>query len=748
MKKLNASRKIFVILFIAIFCMMISVIWLMQYVENLLAQDAEINLMEIVTQNKNVISSKLLVEVNNLDIRSQEITMMLKSEKPESIEEIRVILRRLGRQNGDDRLCIANDKGNVFEGVDQEINISGRRYYQYAMDGIPNFSEKLVSRVDGEEIFVVSAPIYYNEKVVGTVQKPYSIEEMNSICALSLFSEQGYMCIINSDGYVITHTPDRQLFLKSENYYHDIYATGNKVASAKLENGIKSNESGFLETMLNGQKIFSAYMPIEDIMDWYLVTSVPTGVVTANGNVVIHMFYGILFLVVIVLAFCFIYFTLYKNRQKKNIETIAFVDTVTGGRTYNKFLMDVPVILEKETEKQLYILKIDVNNFKFINSYYGYAFGDAILKKIYMYIEAKLHAVERICRLSADNFILLLEEASEERIQDLLYSIKFDEEANIYFSTGIYCITDRNESIALMVDKAGTAARAMKGVMNKRLVYYSDQFDSLTAHNEQLKHAVVDAIKNREFVPYYQPKVNIDTGRIVGAEALARWRKPDGTLVMPDTFIPMSESTGLVTEIDMLILEKVLDFQRRILKSGVKCIPISVNFSRLHLLDDLFPDKLEYKLKEYGIPPYLIEVELTESTFFDNMDTISLFADRLRKKGLALAMDDFGSGSSSLNMLKEIPIDALKIDKGFLAEQRNSELDKRRDIIFSSIVEMGQKLDILVVVEGVENGENVELMKKSGSVIAQGFYYAKPMEEAAFEEVYGKKIVNTQEEQE
>ena len=191
----------------------------------------------------------------------------------------------------------------------------------------------------------------------------------------------------------------------------------------------------------------------------------------------------------------------------------------------------------------------------------------------------------------------------------------------------------------------------------------------------------------------------------------------------------------MIVDIDMMIYEKVLQFLKTHLDAGTACVPISVNFSRMHLLNEDFPGQIVRKLQEYNVPASLIEIELTESAIFDNIDNIYVFTEKMHSHGFSIAMDDFGSGYSSLNMLKDIPIDVLKIDKGFLDETRDNG---RRNIIFSTIVDMATQLNIRIVVEGVEFIENVELMKKCGCTIAQGFYFARPMPSEDFSDVMKK----------
>ncbi|MEA5003201.1 MAG: GGDEF domain-containing protein [Christensenella sp.] len=727
---LTVAAIIFILLFVAVF-------FLMQYVQNLLYSDVRINLTEIVTQNKDVISSKFQVEINNLETSAGQIVERYQTSGSTEPEELGQILLTYSKEKADDRLFIADADGIAFFPSGDQINISGRKYFQIALAGSPNISDRITSRLDGEEKFIISVPLVDRGKTIGTLQKFYSPEEMYELCSISLFSSQGYMYIINSDGYILISSKGTSYTQESDNYYRTIYAQGNQDASKLLESDIKAEKSGFMETTIDGVKTFSAYTPLEDIHDWFLISSVPTSAVSPNANIVVEMFYFILLFVVAIFALFILYFMSYKNKQQKTLKHIAFFDTVTHGNTFNKFLVDLKETLRTNPEKQYYFISFDIDNFRYINGFYGFDFGDRVLFKINESIGGKLLPDEIIARAANDHFVLLLEDASEQRLGSLLSFVDLDG-VTIYISAGAYIITDPSESVNLMMDKATTAARSAKGTLHKTVEFYSEKFDQQLIKNEQLKRALEHALENGEIIPFYQPKVDVNTLELVGAEALARWRTKDGKLVQPNDFIPLAEKTGLIADLDMAVFEQVLQFLKKNLEAGVHCVPISVNFSRLHLLDNRFIDKLVSKTDEYNVPRELIEIEITESVIFDNHQLILDFINQLHEKGFKISMDDFGSGYSSLNMLKDIPIDILKIDREFLKETANSE---RQRVIFSAIAHMAGQLDIGIVAEGVETVENTELMKECGCAVAQGYYFAKPMDESDFENIYRRGIL-------
>lgn len=712
----------------------LSVFFLMNYVQFLLNADVEINLTEIATQNKDVITTKLQLEVNNVDAASTQVSENLKRLGGE--EHLVKAYQDYIEATQNELLYIAKPDGTAIFSDGATIDVSGRSYFRNAIHGNQNISDKVVSRLNGEEVFIISVPIEYENKVIGTLQKFYSSNDMYELCKLSLFSSKGYMNILNGEGDLLVSSENESYNNESDNYYRILSAQGNEKASQLLKEGIEQMETGFIETRKDGERIFSVYTPIEGVHDWYLVSSISTAAVSPNANIVIKMFYFILCLIVIIFAICLLYFLSYKNRQQAKLSKIAFVDSVTQGNTYNKFTVLLEEALLKKGSQKYYLMVMDIDNFKYINSYYGFDVGDKILYQIYHSIASLLKKEEELCRISSDHFVILLNDANQQRLNAIVKVASQNEQGlRLYFTAGVYEIKDASESTSLMLDKASAAAHASKDTLHKRIQFYTGEYDAQMIHNEQMKRNIEKGLANSEMIPYFQPKINIHDRSLVGAEALARWKKADGTLVPPFEFIPLCEKTGLIVDLDMMIFEKTLQFIRHNLDQNISCVPISVNFSRIHLMDETFLNQLEILMKTYDIPNDLIELELTESIWIDNHELIKGFIEKVHEQGWHISMDDFGSGYSSLNMLKDVKIDVLKIDQAFL---QTTEDGDRQKIILAAIVKMAKELNIKIVVEGVETTEQVTLMEEVGCNIAQGYHYARPMDEESFEKVFRK----------
>lgn len=251
------------------------------------------------------------------------------------------------------------------------------------------------------------------------------------------------------------------------------------------------------------------------------------------------------------------------------------------------------------------------------------------------------------------------------------------------------------------------------------------------------------AVRNNELIVYYQPQYDAVTTKLVSAEALVRRRLPDGSIALPGSFIPAAEETDLIMEIDWNVLEQVCCFLKKRIDSGHRYVPIAVNFSRRHIGENGFLEKLCRTVDGYGIPRELIEVEITESAMMDGAYDIVAFVDSIRKESFSVAIDDFGSGFSSLSLVKDISANILKIDRSLLSG--NCENEKER-IVLESIFDFAHRLKLTTIAEGVETREQLGFLRTCGCQLIQGFLFAKPMPEDAFGEACSQRILNEESE--
>lgn len=302
-------------------------------------------------------------------------------------------------------------------------------------------------------------------------------------------------------------------------------------------------------------------------------------------------------------------------------------------------------------------------------------------------------------------------------------------------SAGIYIIEDNDMELSAIFEKAYIAAKKCKGNYMMRNTFYTTEMGEEVMREQRIVDAMETALREHQFMVYFQPKYELKECKPYGAEALVRWQKPDGSLVSPGEFISIFEKNGFIIKLDYYVWENVCQFIRRELNAGREPAPISVNVSRVNLYNPRFLDSLIDLVEKYKISPKYLNLELTESAFVDNLMLVQKAVKYLHKAGFTIFMDDFGSGYSSLNTLKDIELDVLKIDMKFLSKGEEGKGAK----ILKAIVSMAKDLDMSVIVEGVEEKEQVEFLKGLGCDYIQGYYFAEPMTQEQYCELIKEK---------
>jgi len=295
---------------------------------------------------------------------------------------------------------------------------------------------------------------------------------------------------------------------------------------------------------------------------------------------------------------------------------------------------------------------------------------------------------------------------------------------NLEIACGVSEVDESKVNIVHFVDKANAARKDLKVRFGAGCSVFNQELENQIEKENNLLNAIPNAFENQEFFFVLQPKVALETGKITGAEALVRWKRNDGSHLPPSDFIPLMEKTGDITRLDFFVYESVCKYLQERLRKGLRTIPISVNVSRRHLKNPLFVQTVEALILQYDIPPELLEFELTETLFLDNPEEALFLQENLHKAGFTLSLDDFGSGYSSLNLLKKMTLDIIKIDKSFLEGESINSVDK---VIIDSIIHMAKLLKITVLCEGAETLEQVQYLRKAHCEIVQGFYFSKPI---------------------
>ena len=427
------------------------------------------------------------------------------------------------------------------------------------------------------------------------------------------------------------------------------------------------------------------------------------------------------------------------RRSHNQLCQVAYVDPLTGADNFNSMQTHFKEQLEQLGGKAALVV-LDVLKFKVINDIHGYERGNEVLKKIAYILRQNLSEKERFCRLSADNFVLLLsfenKIALQTRLLQLAAQLRRECAAEplkliIEVALGTYEITDTTVPFYLMLDRAHIALKNAKGGALNKNQFFEETDRSRMVAEQQIENTMHNALNNREFEIYLQPKCDFATGQLRGAEALVRWNKSDGLIVRPDEFIPVFEKNGFILQLDMYIYEEAVRLLKEWKEKGLSLVPIAVNFSRLHLNDDRFVPQMRHVATKHNVDTHFLEVELTESVVFNNLQRAQSVLSNLHNYGFAVAMDDFGAGYSSLNVLKNLHFDSIKLDKEFLG---GCESNPYAQNVIEGTVKMVKKLGIQVVAEGVETREQVDFLCRIGCDIAQGYFFSRPLKASAFEQ--------------
>lgn len=414
----------------------------------------------------------------------------------------------------------------------------------------------------------------------------------------------------------------------------------------------------------------------------------------------------------------------------------AEYDLLTDIYNMHTFYAQTEIELRAHPERRYSIVRMDIDRFKVINDLYGLKEGDRLLIAIAGLLREKLHGHGVYGRLGGDVFCLCLD-YPRERLIALINEITdrladYPLPYKVMPSFGICEVDNIETPINVLCDWANLAMKTIKGNYLNSYAFYDGKLRERILEEKKIENQMHDALLQGQFALYLQPKVHIPTSRIIGSEGLVRWIHPVEGIMPPDRFIPLFEKNGFIIRLDEYIWEQACIILRRWLDHGLKPAPISVNMSRMHIHDPRLREKLVDLVKRYGLPPHLLELELTESAFLENESGLFESMKALQRYGFQFSMDDFGSGYSSLNMLKSMPVDFIKIDRGFLNEVVTT--DRGKTVIRFSI-SLAKEMNIRVIAEGVENEEQAAFLLEAGCAYAQGYFYSRPLPVPAFEDL-------------
>lgn len=418
-------------------------------------------------------------------------------------------------------------------------------------------------------------------------------------------------------------------------------------------------------------------------------------------------------------------------RAAKSAIEVLERDSLTGLLTEKAFQERARVLIEGGSSAKLDVVALDVERFKIVNETFGTNAGDQLLMSIAGAIEEQEKPL-LITRARADTFFMLKEraEGSYERMSDRLAAFlsEYPLPMRLQAKLGVYQIDEKPPDVARICDRALMAAESVKNDYNNDLALYDASMRKQMITEQNIVNTMVESIEREDFYVVLQPKVEVATQRVIGAEALVRWNHPDLGAVSPKDFIPTFEKNGFVHTLDCYVWEKACGMLERWRGTG-NAVPLSVNVSRADLYREDLAELLADMVRSHRLEPADLHLEITETVFVEDSGQPLAAVNRLKRAGFVIEMDDFGSGYSSLNALADLPVDVLKLDMGFL---RRTDRPERKHAIMRSIIGLAGQLDMQVIAEGVETEGQASLLASMGCRFAQGYLYGRPMAEGAF----------------
>lgn len=620
-----------------------------------------------------------------------------------------------------------------------EKDLSFREFYQVGLKGESFITESLQDTVGDyteDMINILSVPVYDNKgEIKGVLFATYLTEKFHEVIFSDSFQGEGYTYIVAGDGDVISSYGDGM-----QKEYDNIFiytgdaAQYDDAIQEKVENDMREKLSRVgIGVNEDNDKYFYCYKPLEiesADMNWYIFSIEPKSVLDERMHPIMRDIQFLTVILICILVMANIIFLYYNVRRRQELFRLAYKDSITGGDNFSNFKEKA----KKYENTEGYVIALDISEFKLVNNVCGNARGDEVLKAIWDVILANCNDNEQAARVNADRFVIFWIERSKKtvtyRIEKLINEIEGISEQlsvpRLYPVIGIRAVEKLDDA-----DKRyGEALRAKALVKNRRDRHYAfyDEIDYDTiVENKNLENGFEKALADKKFEVWYQPKFNSHTGKIVGSEALIRWRADDGSLISPGRFIPLFEKNGNIIRLDEYVFREVCRQQKEWQKEGIQILPVSVNISRFSLYYSNVVEKYERIINYYDVDHKYVQIEITESAIIENTVIVELIQ-KFHDAGFDILLDDFGSGYSSLASLNQMPFDTIKLDKSLVDYVGNENGEK----LLKFIVQLVQSLGMKITAEGVEYKEQLDFLENLNCDDIQGFYFSKPLMLADF----------------
>ncbi|MDW2798759.1 EAL domain-containing protein [Clostridium boliviensis] len=592
------------------------------------------------------------------------------------------------------------------------------------------------SRLDREDTYLTVMIRGEKNQPLGYLYAGNARDMLNQMLNTQTLAGVGICAVLDNKGYFIAANGNRDAI-----YWNSIR---NKTYDMITNHQQTSSELDFTKNKHD----YTVLIPLE-YNDWYLLNVFPK---SGLQGIHMEMAVGIGIMILISSGLFFVFF--YKQYRtitanQKTLVNIAYTDSLTRSRNFHSFKKEAVRILRTADLKRYAVWYCDIKKFKFINDVLGYEEGDRILIEIAGLLQKCSGQNSLFCRVSADNFAGLYQYESRTELQNCFQKLiedfrqkelSYNKRIATELCMGVYFLEeeDRNVSIDNIVNRANIAQKYTKNLPGNQFGIYNKEMRDKVVDESELESEMEGAIKRQEFRIFIQPKVSIQkNNEIVGGEVLVRWENPRRGTILPGQFISIMERDEKIILLDRYMFEKSCQWLHQYLKSGRKPINLAVNVSKVGILRDDFVDYYGSIKEKYEIPDGVMELEFTETVMLTDDTVFNGLVARLHEKGFICSLDDFGAGYSSLNLLKNLTIDIVKLDIMFF---RKSNDIRRERIVISNIIRMAKELQIKTIAEGVEYTETVDFLRTAGCDIVQGYVFARPMPVESFEKLLKETV--------
>lgn len=739
---LGIKPKLVVVLVLAVGMLLMGAVYI-EAVRSLLVSDQERALTSIASQAASALEASLNGQVEALEA----IAGLESIADPEaSLESKLAILKSESERRGFIRLSIADPMGKAHGSDGQTLDVSDREHFKRALEGEPFLSGRLEAMTGQGAIVVQAVPVYYAGEIVSVLMATEQVDTVSTLLDGLTFLRDESACVIMDDGSLVA-VDGTSPFITSENFYDKLAASTDADDLASLRTSIAGGVPGAGSYVLDGEARFAGYARVPGTDGWHIVVSSESDVVMAQANRIILMSLSLLAAIALLVGMITVYTLALRRRYSasermhlREVQELAYKDQLTGlpnRISMAREMLNYFAVCRRDRMTGAAFL-IDIDDFHLINNTFGHALGDRMIAEVGQRLRTLQDAATgRVIagRFGGDDFIVVnIGVKDRDDVNAFIKRINALFEAplaiaegglRLTVSIGVVMYNEFHDcpmiDIEEMVRHCELALAQAHKMESQNFFVFDEALGRIYDDELHMQYELRGALERHEFTLHYQPQFDLHEDRIVGFEALLRWNSPRYGTVSPAIFIPMAERGGFIVDIGRFVIDRAFAFAKSVEGSGME---VSANCSAIEILQNDFVDYVADRFDAYRLKPGDVAIEITESSLIGSFDRVVDKLEQLRSRGIAVHLDDFGTGFSSLTYLKDLPLDVVKIDRSFTVGLETETIN--RDIV-TAIVILCNHLGLQSLAEGVETEAQLRVLRECGCDKVQGYLVSMPL---------------------